>query len=823
MPTSASPITDKQTGLDTSTAISTNTTLSVQTEHAFAEKRANEHTNELTQAFTSYTANNAANRFISSLALYWKKWPVLLSLMLSLFAGLIVEGLVFNYSYFTFDEDKYVLKEIKLPFNEQLQRNAFIFTQENKQLTISGIDYPVNRIYLEFWGNREQVTGRIYIRDHSSSRQSFSANNFIVEPSNPDLNHVNKLILATSPLHACTVAIEEMQAPNLVLSRLAFNVPVAYKFNLIRFLGITILLWLSITVFRTRFYTKDLNWQNKSHKIIQGSLLMFCYVLALCQLAVLHPANTNPIFFKFLEYGAVALGNKSGSLWLDFPQNSLELENHDPFVQQLEAYLDGRLHLNLREDPKLASLEHPYDRSLRAAEKANSQWDHSYYKNKFYSYYAPSLVAWLYAPLYLLTGHVPLPVLAEFILIMLVITAVFWVMPVLNRVWNLRSNALLFFVSELVMVCGSMLYYLQASINFYAMPILNNILLGLIMIGCSYRALITKSSIWCQVLLGIVGLMIVAIVLSRVTGLLICLTLILPAIYQFFFAPEIRQNKVLFKQHFLKSLWGIGIVILGAVGVMCFNYQRFDSVFEFGQRYCTSWIDVTTQYINAAEFRLINFSNSFYHGFIEGYIINKDFPFITSNTATEANYGANLIKISNFGIWSVPNQILLLLWLICWFKQTSSAQAMPSEYLDASEHNSLSISHISYHLWQCLRYSFVLSIGSFILTGYLNFSFGSPCSRYSIELLFFSNILVCLLMLNFIKFIKENNPAHDASSQSLTSNHTLYWIVLSLSLYTIMLGFLITFELYQKGEIAGDLNPDVMPYLKNMFEPLTGI
>lgn len=772
------------------------------------------------------------------LTLLLRKWPLLWSLGLSVVLALVLEGLVFNYAYFSFDQSKYPQREISLPFNEQLQQKAFVFSQQQTHINLSGINFPVNRIYLEFSGIREQVKGRILIKDHSSSMQSYSANTFVVDPNLAEFNHVNKLLLVSSPLVECSVVLESFKAPQVLLTRLVFNTPVEYYFNGLRFGFMVLLGFVVLLTLLTRFYTEELNWQKRSHKIIQGSLLVFCCALAIGQLVMLHPANSKPLAFKFLEYGALILSNHNSSLWTDLPQTSEELEMHDQFTQQLDAYLNGRLHLNLRAHPQLEQLEHPYDKTVRQAESVYSQWDHSYYNNKFYSYYAPSLVLWFYAPLYLLTGQLPMPILAITILTLLTIVTAFWLLPVLHKAWNLRSNALLFFVSELVLVGGSMLFYLQATVFFYSLPILNNFIFGMLLIGCAYQALLTQRTWLRQLLLAIVGLMVVGIVLSRATGLFICLALITPAMYQFFLAPEVRQNRQLLKQHCRDSLWGLGIVILGAIGVMWFNHARFDSVFEFGQRFCTSWIDVTSQYANAAEFRLINFSNSFYHGFVESYVINKDFPFVTSNTDKENNYAANLVKMANVGIWSIPNQILLGLWLVLWFvkfpKPKLHNQSEPSlgqheshehepQLLEAPQPSATQL--ISTRLWQAMRYSFVLCIASLIITSYFNFSFGSPCTRYSIELLFFSNILVCLLSLKLVKFCPAKQTYQ--SSQSTISPELLsqifYWLVIGLSLYAALIGTMITFEQYVGGNIAGDLNPDVLLYFKRIFEPFAGV
>lgn len=777
-------------------------------------------------------------RGFDGLRLWWKRHTVISSWLVALIVAFVLEGVVFNYAYFTFDAKQYQLHEVKLSWNEQLNRQAQILTSQNNVVSINNIDFPVNRIYLEFLGSREQISGRIFIRDHSSSQQLFSANTFIVEPSHSELNQTNKLLLVIPPLYECAVVLDHFKSPAVALTKLAFNVPPAYNFMVLRWSGIFLAVGLLLMILRTGFYRESLDWRKHSHKGIQGCLLLGCYAVALVLLGLVHPSHTGASQFKFLEYDSVWLGSPDGSLWLDFPQNSLELESHDPFVQQLEAYLNRRLNLNLREDPKLALLEHPYDPSLRKARDANSHWDHSYYDHKFYSYYAPSLVWWWYAPCYFITGKVPTLVLSICVLTMLVITAVFWVMPVLHMAWGLRSNALLFFGSELVMVAGSMLYWLQSHTQFYVLPNLNNFLLGLLLIGCAYRVLFTSSSILRQLLLAGVGILIVALVLSRVTGLFICLTFILPAAYQFLYLP-FKQRSSPCKLHALEGLWPLVIVLVGAVGVMWFNYQRFDSVFEFGQRYCTSWLDVTAQYANAASFRLVNLSNAFYHSFIENLEVHKDFPFITSNLEQYRNYAANQIKVGNFGIWSLPNQILLGLWLCCWLKtsktkpqisnEASLDQAQMSEVKaavpqaemkkDAAHHNvpiqkplAAIEQDSSMNLWAFMRYNFVLVIGSLVFTGYLNFVYGAPCSRYSVELLFFSNLMASLLCLKFIKFEKGE-----------LGGQIFYWAVVWCLVATVGIGLLLPFENFAVGGFSSNLNPDVIPYFKKLFEPFAGI
>jgi len=376
------------------------------------------------------------------------------------------------------------------------------------------------------------------------------------------------------------------------------------------------------------------------------------FFLALDEHSVKQKALTAGIIAGFVLYlFGIMLLARPFSTNIPFVQN-FENDGWGQYnAEVVDALLDGRVYLDYEPTEALLSLANPYDKTMRDAADPEAPFDYTYYNGKFYSYFGIVQVLILALPYKLITGsYIPTRV-AVFIFASLasIFLMLLWRRLVFRFIKDMPLG--MYALGQLAVAMCSMVTFLMAQPYFYEVA------------GTSAMAF-TALGLW-LILGSIKDGKIVKIPLS-----LGCLSMALAVgcrpnyLFASFLVP------VLLFGH-MKTVWrdkkqrlilcayvGLPYIVIGCV-LMWYNYIRFESVFEFGNKYMLGGTDLRAhKFLNPiGKLSLIIASYACY--FLPSFKLGASFPFVSLQNV-------NITGLFNGFIYIVP--VLGLLTLpITWF------------------------------------------------------------------------------------------------------------------------------------------------------------
>jgi hypothetical protein len=240
----------------------------------------------------------------------------------------------------------------------------------------------------------------------------------------------------------------------------------------------------------------------------------------------------------------------------------------------VDAFLAGRVNIDFGHPEKLLNAERPYDYYWRLTNGyelgVDWAWDIAYYKGKYYAYYGPVAAALLYLPYKLVTGNY-LPHHAGvfvFAAIAVVFMALLWrflaqkYMPGARFAFFLLSFLALFFVS-----------HLSAGLRYATVWTIVQVA------GLAFAA-------------AGVFLLLKSVDKERINYwelffACLCFALCVGCRPNMVFASVLVPAVLWRRRSWKLAVFILIPYILVAVPLMLYNYARFESVFEFGHRYCT--------------------------------------------------------------------------------------------------------------------------------------------------------------------------------------------------------------------------------------------
>ncbi len=80
-------------------------------------------------------------------------------------------------------------------------------------------------------------------------------------------------------------------------------------------------------------------------------------------------------------------------------------EDYDPYVQQFDSFMKGRVSFDYAADESFMQLENPYDPQLR--EDESFLYDRAYYNGRYFSYFGTAPIFTVMYPYYFITGRIP--------------------------------------------------------------------------------------------------------------------------------------------------------------------------------------------------------------------------------------------------------------------------------------------------------------------------------------------------------------------------------------------------------------------------------
>ena len=250
------------------------------------------------------------------------------------------------------------------------------------------------------------------------------------------------------------------------------------------------------------------------------------------------------------------------------------------YEEMAQSLMEGHLWIDHPVDPKLEQLEDPYDPAARKAAGAKGQWDHAYYKGRYYMYFGIVPVLLLFLPYLALTGQ-PLTTFHG--------TQIFFIAGVMGLLLLYRylsgryfrrmppGAVNLLFLSSCVIgfwyildapalyctaISGGICFQIW-SLYFLCRAVLDESLSA--KRSCIYTALGALSGalvFGCRPPIGITSLILIPLAVHMIR--------------------RYRGNKREMVRHLACLL--LPYILVG-IGLMAYNYARFENPFEFGQTY----------------------------------------------------------------------------------------------------------------------------------------------------------------------------------------------------------------------------------------------
>ncbi len=332
---------------------------------------------------------------------------------------------------------------------------------------------------------------------------------------------------------------------------------------------------------------------------------------------------------------------------------------HQQQYQSLaRAFANGQLSLLEEPGEALKGMENPYDLGHRHRVLGEAgedyRWDHAYYEGKYYVYFGVVPVVLFYLPYYLLTGedlhNRPVILIGAF----LVLAGIMGLVLQIIRRWFPKTSAgAWFLLTELVALCSNLIYMCKRT-DLYTVPIIMGLgfgLLGLWHFQCARRedgSYETGKIAMGSFLLALVAGCRPQLFLLAAPGAVI--------LGKDFFAPSRLRTR-----QGLCRLAALALPMAAvALPLMCYNFARFGSVFDFGANYNLCFNDMRRRgfvwdriplgiwaYLFAPVKTVLDFP------FVEANYFN---PSYLGVTITDATYGG-LFAVSPFFL-TVPVRFL---------------------------------------------------------------------------------------------------------------------------------------------------------------------
>ena len=680
---------------------------------------------------------------------------VLVSLGAALVLALVLEIGVFQFSYFTQGSGSYAETTLDLSGVEGWNGEALALLPENPSVSLDGFSLPVRSATITTAGPAKVLTGTLGICDAASPVKTAGAGTFTVNPGGRE-NTATVRIQSRGDLTRLRVTFtDELTEPVFLLS-VTLNARQPLAIHWLRIFLLTGLLAALFLTLRFRLYAQDYQPDRRSHRLLNLGVLL----LAL-----------------FISAGILYGSDASHQLLRPYPAleevRSPEMVV-DAYMQQLDAFEKGQIELDLDVNPALEELGNLYDKGERDLNHITYHWDRAYYHGKYYSYFGLAPLFMVYYPIYWLTGMLPTTVFAGACLTVFAILCIFAAIQGLMRLFRPKANLLLFLLGEMAVVGGSFLWLLQASASsFYYLPLIASFgwLGAFPALACyGYQAEKPRKRI---VLFALCGLSVVMLVLSRPNAVLLAVAFAAPLFLRILF-----DKKRSARQRFLESALPFLIpVLMGAAGIMYYNYIRFGSFFEFGTSYQLTESDIR---FNSVTFSLHHFGSMLYHYFAESFVYTEFFPFLRFTTEKCVDFGNYLYQEYSAGLFQMPLNLGIFLLIPLVFTKCSS------------DRNGL-----------LKKQTGVLVLLAALALGYLDFMLGGIHIRYVCDLTLALSVLSLFLILEQIHF------------DGTRSARILYTIVLFLLLVTIGRGFLTIFSNETNDILLR--NPDFYLYVSRIF------
>lgn len=532
---------------------------------------------------------------------------------------ILCELFVFNFKWINSAFDKPISANLSLQGISQTQDGNLKINSDSAKITIRNIDQKIKYFYFKPGDDKENKADIVIsATDEANSNPLYAPRRTVLT----DVKRSQYIRLHFSgEIGTLAVEIKGMSGKRINRNDIQLNAHVPLMFSFWRVLILTLLL---IAAYALRpksiLYKYKTNLRSVEQEIIAGALIVIQASLLLAML------QWNSAVIRIADYG----------------------EHQLQYHKLVDSFKEGRLDITDNDvSQELAELENPYDLGARAGVKCN--WDHVYYNGKYYVYFGVVPALTMYLPYNLITGkHLP-NYAAVYILCVLMMIGIMLLLWEVIKKWFKNTPFVIYLMLSVVFGAVSGIGYIIYKPDFYSVPILDGIVMGLFGLSfwlSSKKETKEKSTGKTSVMIIPWRLAVGSSCIALIAG---CRPqmLIVMAFGVMLFWNDVFKERTLFSKSGIKQTIALCVPFaVVAAGIMWYNFARFGSPFDFGANYNLTSNDMTHRGFVWGRIGLGLFSYLF-----QPLNIDAVFPFLHDFKATTTYQGLTLTENMLGGIF----------------------------------------------------------------------------------------------------------------------------------------------------------------------------
>ncbi len=526
------------------------------------------------------------------------------------------EFLLFNFKSLRMEEGfvitpNYQLAELENPERVEQTAQGFLFKDETS--IILPVNFPdVRAVTVKLQGVDESVVCKLEFIDDCFSRRYIEAGRKYMT-SNEGVGEFT--IQTYGTLQKVRITVSNINS-DVLLTSCSFRSELPLRFSDLRFLFLCSVAVLFAAVMIFKWYRCVYDRSSRIHRGCVAALVILCTLFPL----------------MFLDTDAKLIDHEA-----------LNIRYTDPYVQMFDAFQDGRTWLDIQVDPAFEALEDKYDQSVRLDEGISWPWDRAYYNGKYYSYFGTAPVFVFYYPVYWLTGKLPAITHTSVFFGMLASLGLCGTILAFAKRFLKKVNLLSLLACLAAAVGCSGTYYLSTSTSFYCCAGLAGSAFLFFCIWAGIEAYGSQNPKCRYPLFVLSGIALALCAASRPTRAVSALLLT-----PLFLAILLRKENSL-KTKLCSAGAFLLPVLAGGIGLMAYNYVRFDSPLEFGAVYqlTVSDVEANTLYPTAIPFAIL-------HYFFQLPNMTQVFPYFAPSKVLHAGYGKYIYSDASHGALFYP-------------------------------------------------------------------------------------------------------------------------------------------------------------------------
>lgn len=310
----------------------------------------------------------------------------------------------------------------------------------------------------------------------------------------------------------------------------------------------------------------------------------------------------------------------------DLPLWNGEIPGHrNQYELMAEAILDGRIDFVYGDEAELETLKNPYDPNERKESGVKYHWDHAYYDGHYYMYFGIVPVFLAFLPYRVITGTALTTFHATQFFTAIIIAGIFSLFWLLSKLF-FKKMQLGPYLSLSVAFSVMSVWYAMAEPALYCTAITAAIALEIWSIFFYIRAVYFEKNENKQILLAGIGALFGALVFGCRPPIALANIVVIPLLVIF-----IKEHPFTLKLAGKLALAATPYLLV-AVGLMTYNYVRFDNPFEFGQAYQLTVADQSNYSLSINGSQFLRIVTEMASNFFAFKSITETFPYFQTSS-----------------------------------------------------------------------------------------------------------------------------------------------------------------------------------------------